>query len=171
MGKILFKLSCLCRATQTTAQSTTEREQPSVSQLPCLTPADHMVHDPIHHPWSQICSPGTKETLAMLLLFSPGRTVGEKHFIERLNWLQMAKLAFQTKLLFGLSSSPISGTAACSSLALANLFSPAQMLLLAGVAPRGSLPFPIATAPITWQTLLSRQVSAGNLLHPLDPRC
>lgn len=107
----------------------------------------------------------------MLLLFSPGRTVGEKHFIERLNWLQMAKLAFQTKLLFGLSSSPILGTAACSSLALANLFSPAQMLLLAGVAPRGSLPFPIATAPITWQTLLSRQVSAGNLLHPLDPRC
>lgn len=95
----------------------------------------------------------------------------EESILLRLNWLQMAKLAFQTKLLFGLSSSPISGTAACSSLALANLFSPAQMLLLAGVAPRGSLPFPIATAPITWQTLLSRQVSAGNLLHPLDPRC
>lgn len=117
MGKILFKLSCLCRATQTTAQSERGCEQPSIRQLLCLKPADHMVRDPIHHPWSQICSTGTKKSLAVLPLFSPGWRVKGKHFIARLNWLQMAKLVLQTKLLFGLPSSPVSGTTACSCLA------------------------------------------------------
>lgn len=139
MGKILFKLSCLCRATQTTAQSKRGWEQPSIRQLLCLKPADHMVRDPIHHPWSQICSTGTKKSLAVLPLFSPGWSVRGKHFIARLNWLQMAKMVLQTKLLFGLPSSPVLGTTACSYLALANpdwCKAVLQSTFLAGLLPR-----------------------------------
>lgn len=56
----------------------------------------------------------------MLLLFSSVWSVGGKHFSVRLNWLQMAKLDSQIRLLFGFSLSEISGSTVCSSSALAN---------------------------------------------------